>query len=78
MTAVTVFIADDHAIVHDGLVAHLAAQPDIRVVGTASDGREIIDAIRAVQTGRRYLSAKVAEISLRTSACEAAPRRSRA
>lgn len=28
MTAVTVFIADDHAIVRDGLVAHLAAQPD--------------------------------------------------
>ena len=134
MTAVTVFIADDHAIVRDGLVAHLAAHPDIRVVGTASDGRdavaqvlqlaprvaildismpeldgieaarqiaaerpdvqliilsmhggaqhifhaleagvrgyllkesagrEIIDAIRAVQTGRRYLSPKVAEI----------------
>lgn len=134
MAAVTVFIADDHAIVRDGLVAHLSAQPDLEVVGTASDGRdavtqvlqlapriaildismpeldgieaarqiaaerpevqliilsmhggaqhiflaleagvrgyllkesagrEIIDAIRVVQTGRRYLSPKVAEI----------------
>ncbi len=134
MTAVTVFIADDHAIVRDGLVAHLSAQPDLAVVGTASDGRdavakvlqlaphvaildismpeldgieaarqiaaerpavqliilsmhggaqhifhaleagvrgyllkesagrEIIDAIRVVQSGRRYLSPKVAEI----------------
>lgn len=134
MSAVTVFIADDHAIVRDGLVAHLSAQPDLEVVGTASDGRdavaqvlqlapriaildismpeldgieaarqiaaerpevqliilsmhggaqhifhaleagvrgyllkesagrEIIDAIRVVQSGRRYLSPKVAEI----------------
>ncbi|HXY95672.1 MAG TPA: response regulator transcription factor [Steroidobacteraceae bacterium] len=134
MTPVTVFVADDHAIVRDGLVAHLSAQPDLTVVGTASNGRdavtqilahppqiaildismpeldgieatrqivaerpdvrviilsmhggaqhifqaleagvrgyllkesagrEIIEAIRAVQTGRRYLSPKVAEI----------------
>jgi DNA-binding NarL/FixJ family response regulator len=134
MTPVTVFVADDHAIVRDGLVAHLSAQPDLTVLGTASNGRdaltqilarppqiaildismpeldgieatrqivaerpdvrviilsmhggaqhifqaleagvrgyllkesagrEIIEAIRAVQTGRRYLSPKVAEI----------------
>jgi DNA-binding NarL/FixJ family response regulator len=134
MTPVTVFVADDHAIVRDGLVAHLSAQADLAVVGTASNGRdavtgilahgpriaildismpeldgieatrqivaerpdvrviilsmhggaqhvfhaleagvrgyllkesagsEIIEAIRVVQTGRRYLSPKVAEI----------------
>lgn len=134
MTALKIFIADDHAIVLDGLVAHLSAQPDLAVVGTArngreavaqvlrlgphvaildismpeldgieaarqiaaarpdvqliilsmhggaqhifhaleagvrgyllkeSAGREIVDAIRVVQTGRRYLSPKVAEI----------------
>jgi DNA-binding NarL/FixJ family response regulator len=134
MTPVTVFVADDHAIVRDGLVAHLSAQPDLSVIGTASNGRdalsqilarapqiavldismpeldgievtrrivaerpdvrviilsmhggaqhifqaleagvrgyllkesagrEIIEAIRAVQAGRRYLSPKVAEI----------------
>ncbi len=42
MTAVTVFIADDHAIVRDALVAHLSAQPDLAVVGTASDGRDAV------------------------------------
>lgn len=42
MSAVTVFIADDHAIVRDGLVAHLSAQPDLAVVGTASDGRAAV------------------------------------
>jgi DNA-binding NarL/FixJ family response regulator len=42
MSAVTVFIADDHAIVRDGLVAHLSAQPGLAVVGTASDGRAAV------------------------------------
>jgi DNA-binding NarL/FixJ family response regulator len=42
---ITVFVADDHAIVRDGLASLLAAQPDIRVVGTAADGR---DAVRDV------------------------------
>ncbi len=131
---ISVFIADDHAIVREGLVTLLAAQADIEVVGSASNGREalaqvpqllprvvildismpeldgiettrqvlakvpgtlivilsmhsgaqhvfhaleagargyllkesaakeIIDAVRAVDAGRRYLSSKVAEI----------------
>ena len=131
---ITVFIADDHGIVREGLVQLLGAQPDIEIVGTAANGRqalaqvlqlkpqvvildismpeldgieaarqirdqmpeaavvilsmhssaqhvfhaleagargyllkesvgrEIVDAVRMVQSGRRYLSAKVAEI----------------
>jgi DNA-binding NarL/FixJ family response regulator len=35
----TVLVADDHAIVREGLVALLASQPNIEVVGTAADGR---------------------------------------
>ena len=132
--SIRVFLADDHAIVREGLVTLLAAQADMTVVGTAANGqeallqvrtllpdvvildismpgqdgiettrqllaqwprlpvvilsmhsgaqhvfhaleagargyllkesaaREIIDAVRMVQTGRRYLSPKVAEI----------------
>lgn len=37
-----VFIADDHAIVCEGLVTILATQPDIEVVGTASNGRDAL------------------------------------
>jgi DNA-binding NarL/FixJ family response regulator len=131
---ISVFLADDHAIVREGLVTLLAAQADIEIVGTATNGRdafsqvgslrpdvvildismpgqdgiettrqilakwpgtpvvilsmhsgaqhvfhaleagargyllkesaarEIIEAVRMVQTGRRYLSPKVAEI----------------
>jgi DNA-binding NarL/FixJ family response regulator len=38
----TVFVADDHAILRDGLATLLAAQPDMEVVGTAANGREAI------------------------------------
>ncbi|HEV2286890.1 MAG TPA: response regulator transcription factor [Steroidobacteraceae bacterium] len=47
MTPVTVFVADDHAIVRDGLVAHLSAQADLAVVGTASNGRDAVREILA-------------------------------
>ena len=40
--ATTVFVADDHAIVREGLVALLRAQSGITVVGTASSGREAV------------------------------------
>lgn len=39
---VTVFIADDHAIVRDGLRMLLQAQPDLEVVGEAANGREAV------------------------------------
>lgn len=38
----TVFVADDHAVLRDGLVTLLAAQPDMEVVGTAANGREAV------------------------------------
>jgi DNA-binding NarL/FixJ family response regulator len=39
---ITVFLADDHAVVRDGLRSLLEAQPDIRVIGDAADGREAV------------------------------------
>ncbi|HVW68450.1 MAG TPA: response regulator transcription factor [Steroidobacteraceae bacterium] len=38
----TVFVADDHAIVRDGLTTLLAAQQDMQVVGAAANGREAV------------------------------------
>lgn len=38
-----VLIADDHAIVRDGLRAILEAQPDIEVAGEAADGQEAVE-----------------------------------
>jgi len=44
--AIGVFLADDHAVVRDGLRFLLEAQNDITVTGEAADGRE---AVRSVQ-----------------------------
>ena len=43
--SITVFLADDHAVVRDGLHALLDAESDIVVVGTATNGR---DAMRQI------------------------------
>ncbi len=39
-------LADDHALVLQGLSALLAAEPDLRVVATATDGERLLDALR--------------------------------
>lgn len=42
---ITIFIADDHAIVREGLMTVLGSAPDIAVVGTAANGREALKQI---------------------------------
>ncbi|WP_027499198.1 MULTISPECIES: response regulator [Rhodococcus] len=43
--AITVFIADDQAMVRQGFGALLGAQPDISVVGDAPDGKVAVDEV---------------------------------
>jgi DNA-binding NarL/FixJ family response regulator len=45
--AVTVFIADDQAMVRQGYRALLAAEPDLRVVGDAEDGKAAVAGVVA-------------------------------
>lgn len=40
--SITIFLADDHTVVRDGLRFVLAAQPDFDVIGEAADGRETV------------------------------------
>jgi DNA-binding NarL/FixJ family response regulator len=42
--SIAVLLADDHAIVRDGLKTLLEAQPDLRVVGEAANGRDAVAA----------------------------------
>jgi DNA-binding NarL/FixJ family response regulator len=46
VSKIRVLIADDHAILREGVRALLAATDDIDVVGQASDGREAVDACK--------------------------------
>lgn len=48
MTRLRVLLAEDHAIVREGLRALLDAQPDMEVVGEAADGREALEAAKAL------------------------------
>ncbi|UOQ68682.1 response regulator [Hymenobacter volaticus] len=40
---IRVFLVDDHTLMRDGLRAVLATQPDLAVVGEASNGQELLD-----------------------------------
>jgi DNA-binding NarL/FixJ family response regulator len=42
MKTISVLLADDHAVVRQGLSSLLSAEPDIAVVGEASNGREAV------------------------------------
>lgn len=46
---IRLLIADDHEIFRDGLALMLSRQPDIQLVGQASDGRELVDMLENVQ-----------------------------
>ncbi len=44
--AIRVVLADDHALLLEGLRVMIDAEPDLRVVATASDGERLLEAIR--------------------------------
>jgi DNA-binding NarL/FixJ family response regulator len=50
---ITVFVADDHAVLRDGLLLLLSAHNDIRVVGEAANGR---DAVRQIAQLRPHVA----------------------
>ncbi len=46
---IKVFLADDHAVVRDGMTALMNGEQDIQVVGTASNGQQAVDQIKQIQ-----------------------------
>jgi DNA-binding NarL/FixJ family response regulator len=44
--ALRIVLADDHALLLEGLRALISAEPDLRVVATATDGERLLDAVR--------------------------------
>src|SRR5688500_12470921 len=49
MSTLRVLLVDDHAVVREGLQLLIAGQPDIEVVGEASDGREAIEQVKSLR-----------------------------
>src|SRR2546422_654785 len=43
MTKLNILLADDHAVVREGLKRLIEAEGDMKVVGEAADGREALD-----------------------------------
>lgn len=43
---IRIVLGDDHALVLEGLRALLSAEPDLRVVATATDGERLLEAVR--------------------------------
>ncbi|MDX2176496.1 MAG: response regulator transcription factor [Candidatus Sumerlaeia bacterium] len=46
---ITIIVADDHPVVREGIAAMIAQQPDMRVVGEASDGPETLELWRKLR-----------------------------
>ena len=44
--AITILIADDHAVMRDGLRFFLEAQEDLAVIGDVGNGVEVVDLVR--------------------------------
>lgn len=46
---IRVFIADDHALVREGLLALIGSEPGMEVAGQAADGEEAVTQVRSLQ-----------------------------
>ena len=57
--SITVFLADDHAVVRDGLRLLLEAQQDIKVVGDAANGRAAVH-----QVAQLYPNVVIVDIAM--------------
>jgi DNA-binding NarL/FixJ family response regulator len=49
MSPVTLLVVDDHPVVRDGIVGMVSSDPDIEVVGEASDGAEAVGLARVLR-----------------------------
>ena len=54
-----IFLVDDHVIVRDGIKAMLATEPDIEVVGEASNGQELLELLPTTPTDVVLLDANM-------------------
>jgi DNA-binding NarL/FixJ family response regulator len=61
-TAIRVLIVDDHAIVQQGLAAMIENEPDMTVIGQASNGQEAIDQYRQLQPNITLMDLRMPQV----------------
>jgi len=61
--SIKIFLADDHAIVRDGLASLLESQPDLEVIGTAADGRDAVRQVTQLQPDVAILDITMPELN---------------
>jgi DNA-binding NarL/FixJ family response regulator len=61
--SISIFLADDHAIVRDGLRLMLEDQPDMKVVGMASNGRDAVNQVRKLCPNIAVLDVTMPELN---------------
>ena len=61
--SISIFVADDHAIVRDGLVALLRTHPGLEIVGTAADGKEAVTKVLKAKPRVLILDISMPELS---------------
>lgn len=59
---VSVFVADDHPLVREGLLRAIADKPELDLVGSAANGREALEGIRALRPDVALLDVKMPEL----------------
>jgi DNA-binding NarL/FixJ family response regulator len=73
---ITVFLADDHAVVRDGLRLLLEEQGDIKVIGDAANGREAVHQVKQLRPDVVVMDIAMPElngIEATRQICEACP-----
>ncbi len=60
---IRVLLAEDQALVRDGLRMMLAAEPDIEVVGEAADGREALELVRRLDPDVVLMDVRMPELN---------------
>ena len=63
MAKLRVFLADDHAVVREGLKALINAQPGMEVSGEASDGRTACQQVKQLQPDVVVMDVSMPEMS---------------
>jgi DNA-binding NarL/FixJ family response regulator len=61
--SITVFLADDHAVVRDGLRSLLEAHSDIKVVGDAANGRQTLQLIEQLHPNVAIMDIAMPELN---------------